>query len=87
METYSISKNVPEEPHMEAYKISNTLEVLFNIKKEDSIQITSFSRAPSYKEGNEEYLFTLLFIRGAEKTEDKSAEKAAEKRPAGIIIP
>ena len=80
---------------MEAYKISNTLEVLFNIKKEDSIQITSFSRAPSYKEGNEEYLFTLLFIRGAEKTEDKPAEtlsekpaeKAARDRPAGIIIP
>ena len=80
---------------MEAYKISNTLEVLFNIKKEDSIQITSFSRAPSYKEGNEEYLFTLRFIRGAEKTEDKpaetlsenTAEKAARDRPAGIIIP
>ena len=72
---------------MEAYKISNTLEVLFNIKKEDSIQITSFSRASSYKEGNEEYIFTLLFIRGAEKTEDKPAEKAARDRPAGIIIP
>ena len=72
---------------MEAYKISNTLEVLFNIKKEDSIQITSFSRASSYKEGNEEYIFTLLFIRGAEKTEDKPAEKPERNHPAGIIIP
>ena len=80
---------------MESYKISNALEVLFNFKKGDSIQITSFSRAPSYKEGNEEYLFTLLFIRESEKTEDKPAEtlsekpaeKAARDRPAGIIIP
>ena len=69
---------------MEAYKISNTLEVLFNIKKEDSIQITSFNRAPDWKEGNEEYIFTLLFIRGAEKTEDK---RPSGKTPAGIIIP
>ena len=72
---------------MDTYKTTSTLEGLCDIKKGDSIQITSFNHASSYKEGNEEYLFTLLFIRGAEKTEDKPAEKAAEKRPAGIIIP
>ena len=69
---------------MEKYKISNTLEVLFNIKEEDFLQITSFNRAPNWKEGNEEYIFTLLFIRGAEKTEDK---RPSGKTPAGIIIP
>ena len=74
---------------MEAYKISNTLEVLFNIKKEDSIQITSFSRASSYKEGNEEYLLSILVTRSAEKSEDNTAEKPENtgKHPAGIIIP
>ena len=69
---------------MEKYKISNTLEVLFNIKKEDSIQITSFSRASSYKEGNEEYIFTLLITRDAKKSAEN---RPSGKTPAGIIIP
>ena len=69
---------------MEKYKISNTLEVLFNIKEEDFLQITSFNRAPNWKEGNEEYIFTLLITRNAETAKEKPA---SGKTPAGIIIP
>lgn len=87
METYSTSKEYPEETDMEKYKISNTLEVLFNIKEADFLQITSFNRAQDWKEGNEEYILTILVTRDTEKTEDKPAEKAARDRPAGIIIP
>ena len=81
---------------MENYKIANTLEILFNIKEEDRLQITSFNRAPDWKEGNEEYVLGIHIARDAEKIEDKSAEtlsektaaeKPAGKHPAGIIIP
>ena len=69
---------------MEKYKIANTLEVLFNIKEEDSLQITSFNRAPDWKEGNEEYIFTLLITRDAKKSAEN---RPSGKTPAGIIIP
>ena len=69
---------------MENYKIANTLEILFNIKEEDRLQITSFNRAPDWKEGDEEYIFTLLITRNAEIPAEKAAER---NHPAGIIIP
>ena len=72
---------------MDTYKTTSTLEGLCDIKKGDSIQITSFNHASSYKEGNEEYLLSILVTRSAEKIEEKPTEKPAGKHPAGIIIP
>ena len=72
---------------MDTYKTTSALEALLNIKKGDNIQITSFSPVPSYKEGNEKYILSILVTRNAEKIEDKPAEKTVRNHPAGTIIP
>ena len=79
---------------MDAYKFSSAFEVLFNLGKEDSLIIHSFSRSSAREGKSEEYILSIHVTRAdtqtkepAESGAEKTTEKAAGKTPAGIIIP
>ena len=75
---------------MNTAKTAETLEGLLDLEKGESIIIESFAQnAAAFKE-NKEYRLVLRVTRADAQTKESAAEdgkKAAEKRPAGIIIP